>query len=309
MVTLRRHVFRLSERETPSDLADYLDVTFFGSPWCDPAFPSWVYEDERGAVAGFVGVLPRPFVWRKRPILAAVATQLMAAPSVRVPVGIQLSKAFFSGAQDLSIADSANEAAARLWTKLGGIVSPLRRMTWQRRLDGRRGPPPGTWMPTTDPAELLPCMLEVLSSYRVAPSYDLRSLAWLLFAASAKRQFGKLTGGVVRDAGGAAVGWVLFYTGRTNRQAEVLQMGSIPAARELLLEHAMHQAWSQGARQLRGRVDPSFRSALVAAHCKFTAAGPWVLLKADDPDLLADIEPDGRDAFLSRLEGEWWLAF
>lgn len=309
VVTLRRHAFRLSERHTPSDLADYFDVLFFGSPWCDPAFPSWVFEDERGAVGGFVGVLPRPMVWKGRPILAAVATQLMVAPGVSVPIGLKLAKAFFSGAQDLSIADSANDAAHRLWLSMGGIASPGRRMSWHRVLGSHADPPVGTYAATLDPAELLPCMTDVLRAYRLAPAYDLRSLAWLLSVASAKKQFGGLSGGVVRDFEGNAVGWLLFYTGTASGCAEVLQMGSIPGARGLVLEHAMWQAKSQGARVLGGRVEPSFRSALAAAQCEFTAAGPWFLLKAEDPDLLGDLEPGRDDVFLSRLEGEWWLAF
>jgi hypothetical protein len=308
-VTLRRHVFRFSERGTPSDLADYFDVTFFGSPWCDPAFPSWVYEDERGTVAGFVGVLPRPFTWRARPILAAVATQLMVAPGTRGAIGTQLAKAFFSGAQDLSISDTANDAAHRLWMGMGGVASPARRMGWHHRLDGRGGPPTGAFTATLDPQELLPCVSDVLSSCRLAPTYDLRSLSWLLSLASGKNQFGPLKGGVVRDAVGAAVGWVLYYRGSSDRRAEVLQMGSIPGARGLILGHAMWQAWSQGARQISGRVEPAFLSALSAAECEFTAAGPWVLFKARDPELLADLEPGRDDAFLSRLDGEWWLAF
>lgn len=314
MVTLRRHVFRFSERRTPSDLADYLDVTFFGSPWCDPAFPSWVYEDERGTVSGFVGVLPRPFIWRGRPILAAVATQLMAAPGTKGSIGTKLAQAFFSGAQDLSLSDTANDAAHRFWMAMGGVASPHRRLSWHRRLVGRSGPggggpPAGTYTATLDPAELLPCMIDVLSAYRFAPTYDVRSLAWLISMASGKRQFGRLAGGVVRDAEGAAVGWVLYYHGSKARRAEVLQMGAIPGARGLLLEHAMWQAWSHGARQLGGRVEPAFLSALSAAQCEFTAAGPWVLLKARDPELLADLEPGREDTFLSRLDGEWWLAF
>lgn len=309
VVALRRHVFRLSERESPADLADYIDVTFFGSPWCDPSFPSWVYQDERGTVGGFVGVLPRPFTWNGSPLMAAVATQLMVAPATRGAIGPKLAKAFFSGAQDLSVADTANDAAHRLWLAMGGVASPGRRIGWRRRLDGRSGPPPGAFTATLDPAELLPCMIDVLSSYRFAPSYDLRSLTWLLSLASAKRQFGALTGGVVRDAAGAAVGWVLYYRGSADRRAEVLQMASIPGARGLLLEHALWQAWSQGARELRGRVEPSFRSALAVAQCEFTAAGPRVLLKAQDQGLLADLEPGEEDTFLSRLDGEWWLAF
>lgn len=309
VVTLRRHVFRLSERESPSDLADYLDLTFFGSPWCDHAFPSWVYQDERGAVGGFVGVLPRPMTWRGRPILAAVATQLMVAPGVMVPVGLRLAQAFFSGAQDLSIADCANQAAYRLWKTLGGIASPGRRLVWRRRLEGHLDRPVGTCITTLDPAELLPCMIDVLSAHCLAPAYDLRSLTWLLSLASAKKQFGSLSGGVVRDSAGAAIGWVLYYPGGKQGRAEVLQMGSIPGARGLLLDHAMWQARSRGARELSGRVEPPFRSALAAAQCEFTTTGPWVLLKADDPDLLADLEPGRDDAFLSRLDGEWWLAF
>jgi hypothetical protein len=329
VVTLRRHAFRLSEQETPSDLADYFDVVFFGSPWSDPAYPSWVYEDERGVVGGFVGVVPRPMVWRSRPIIAAVATQLMVAPGYKGQISLQLARAFFAGAQDLSIADSANDAAQRIWIAMGGIASTDRRTQWHVRLDrhGHGGPSVprlGTYVSTLDPAELLPCMIDVLSAYRVAPSYDLRSLTWLLSMAAAKRSLGRLSGGVVRDSEGAAVGWVLYYTGAGERKAEVLQMGSIPAARSLLLQHAMWQARSQGARDLRGRVDPTFCSALAAAQCEFTTAGPWVLLKAADPVLHADLEPDreGRDSrddravgdgqsdtFLSRLDGEWWLAF
>ena len=309
VVTLRRHAFRLSERDTPSDLADYFDVLFFGSPWCDPAFPSWVFEDERGAVGGFVGVLPRPMIWKGRPILAAVATQLMVAPGMSMPIGLKLAKGFFSGAQDLSIADSANDVARRLWLSMGGIASPGRRTSWQRRLGSRAVPLVGTYTATLNPAELLPCMMDVLRSYRLSPAYDLRSLAWLLRVASAKKQFGRLCGGVVRDFAGHAVGWVLFYAGTASGRAEVLQMGSIPGARGLVLEHAMWQAKSQGARVLGGRVESSCRSALAAAQCEFTAAGSWFLLKAEDPDLLADLEPGRDDVFLSRLEGEWWLAF
>jgi len=313
VVTLRRHVFRFSERQIPSDLADYFDVTFFGSPWCDPAFPSWVYQDERGTVGGFVGVVPRPFMWRGRPILAAVATQLMVAPGTRGSIGTQLARAFFSGAQDLSISDTANDAAHRIWMGMGGVASPARRMMWHRSLDGRSsphraGPPAGTYTATLDPAELLPCMIDVLSSYRLAPTYDLRSLSWLLSVAASKNQFGTLAGGVIRDAEGAAVGWVLYYRGSANRRAEVLQLGSIPGARGLILGHAMWQAWSHGARTIAGRVEPAFLSALSAAQCEFTASGPWVLLKGN-ADLLADLEPGREDTFLSRLEGEWWLAF
>lgn len=309
VVTLRRHAFRLSERDTPSDLADYFDVLFFGSPWCDPAYPSWVFEDERGAVGGFVGVLPRPLIWKGRPIMAAIATQLMVAPAVTGSIGIQLAKAFFSGAQDLSIADSANDPARRLWVRMDGVVSSGRRVSWRRRLDQVSGPPVGTYVATLDPEELVPSMLHVLRSYRLAPAYDLRSVTWLLRMAGSKKRLGRLTGGVVRDARGEVVGWLLFYAGTGARRAEVLQMGSIPGARGLLLEHAMWQAKSQGARVLGGRVEPSFRSALAAAQCEFTAAGPWFLLKAVDPDLLGDLEPGRDDVFLSRLDGEWWLAF
>jgi len=309
VVTLRRHAFRHSERDTPSDLADYFDALFFGSPWCDPAFPSWVFEDERGAVGGFVGVLPRPMIWKGRPILAAVATQLMVAPGMSAPIGLTLAKAFFSGAQDLSIADSANDVARRLWLSMGGIASPGRRTSWQRRLGSRAVPLVGTYTATLNPAELLPCMMDVLRSYRLSPAYDLRSLAWLLRVASAKKQFGRLCGGVVRDFKGSAVGWLLFYAGTARRRAEVLQMGSIPGGRGLVLEHTIWQAKSQGARVLGGRSEPSFRSALAAAECKFTASGPWFLMKAADPDLLADLEPGRDDTFLSRLDGEWGLAF
>jgi len=46
---------------------------------------------------------------------------------------------------------------------------------------------------------------------------------------------------------------------------------------------------------------------LAALGCGFGRDGPWVLIHSRRPEILPAVERG--DAFLSRLDGEWWLSF
>src|SRR5438552_2408867 len=99
VVALRQQVFRFSERDSPDRLAHYLEQIFFRHPWADEELTSLVYEDERGRVAGFLGIIPRPDRLPLEPVRAAVATQLMVAPERRGLVGRRLMRTFLTGPQ------------------------------------------------------------------------------------------------------------------------------------------------------------------------------------------------------------------
>jgi len=63
----------------------------------------------------------------------------------------------------------------------------------------------------------------------------------------------------------------------------------------------------RGAAALRGRLDPRYVQELSHRHCWSRWDGPWTLVHSRHADVMAAIEQG--DAFLSRLEGGWWLHF
>jgi len=57
-----------------------------------------------------------------------------------------------------------------------------------------------------------------------------------------------------------------------------------------------------------GQVDPAFFHALSKKDCLFHHdGGSWMLVHSRHPELLHAIHRG--DAFLTRLEGEWWISF
>src|SRR5215470_2954644 len=69
-------VFRGYDGAAPPDLLEYFREIFFKSPWRTDSLPSLVYDNDRGGIGGFLGVIPRRMAFRRQPITVAVATQL-----------------------------------------------------------------------------------------------------------------------------------------------------------------------------------------------------------------------------------------
>jgi hypothetical protein len=73
------------------------------------------------------------------------------------------------------------------------------------------------------------------------------------------------------------------------------------------LQRLLVDAWRNGATAVRGRLDPRHAQELSDRHCWFRREGAWTLVHSRHADLTAAIHQG--NAFLSRLEGEWWLRF
>jgi hypothetical protein len=127
-------VFRRKRVSAPEALCAYFHEMFFETPWRNLLLPSLVCT--AGArIVGFLGVLPRAMTFRGAPIRVAVATQLMIDEEARgLYPGVRLMKHFFSGPQDLSFSDGANDASERLWKAAGGHISLLQSLEWTRVL-------------------------------------------------------------------------------------------------------------------------------------------------------------------------------
>jgi len=324
----------------------YFREMLFDNPWRDPKLPSWVAEED-GRIVGFQAVMPRPMQFRGRPILVAVSCQFMVDPDQRrSPTALLLAKASLSGPQDLTLADGSSGEARRLWVGVGGTAPPLYSLHWTRPLrptryalsllEERAGfPLPlalaarplaaladviAAWLrpnrfyreatelveDALDSATMLAHLPEMLRGCALQPVYDARSLAWLLDQTARKTRFGRLRARAVRNGEQRLIGWYLYYVW-AGGVSEVVQIAALDGFFDRVLQRLLADAWRHGAAAVRGRLDPRYVQELSARHCWFRWDSTWTLVHSRHPDVMAAIHQG--EAFLSRLEGEWWLRF
>ena len=90
--------------------------------------------------------------------------------------------------------------------------------------------------------------------------------------------------------------------------SRVLQIGARTAAAGEVLDHLAQDAWASGAIALSGRLDPRYAAELSqrASHFGYRPDNGF-FLHARDPEIQSVIYKG--DAFLTRLEGAWWIWF
>jgi len=321
-----------------------LRALLFESPWFDEQLPSLVYEED-GAIAGFVGVLPRRMSLNGRPVQVAVTHSLLLDPASRNRLaGVSLLRQVFAGGQDLTLTDAANQFGRRVWTGLGGVEVTLSSLIWIRALRpcgylaqmlvrkrprlrpvkfalaplcravdavAARLPPARIERAAAGLSGEEPGVEELLESIRrlsagraLRPEYDTPSLRWVLEMAARKREYGGLRSRLVKNADGATLGHYLYYV-KPGGVARVLQLAVSQSAIHRVLAHLFRDAWTRGALAVSGQVAQAFVPELVENYCMFSCCC-WVLVYSRD-HALTDAVLRG-DAFLTRLEGDWWLS-
>ena len=324
----------------------YFREMLFENPWYDPDFPSWVAEQD-GHILGMQTVMPRPMRFQGRALRVAVSCQFMVDPANRRSlIALQLIKAYLSGPQDLSLADGASDPSRRLWVGLGGTAPLLYSLHWTRPLrparyalslleEHARLPAPLTFAARPlctlmdalaarlrqnrfyraaadvfdeqlEPSAMLSHLPEVMGSNALQPVYDAESIAWLLDQTGRKKRHGTLRARAVLNRKRQLIGWYLYYLG-ANGVSEVVQLAAGDGSFDQVLQRLLADAWHQGATAVCGRVDPRYAQELSNRHSWFRRAGPWTLVHSRHADIMAAIHRG--DAFLTRLEGEWWLRF
>lgn len=341
VIEIRQQAFRHSVRTSTGDLASYFAHTFLDGPWTDPTLPSLVHLDDTGLVNGFVGVVPRRMRYEERTLRVVVPTQLMVRPGSPSGSGLRLVRAIFEGPQDLTISDVANDAARRLWERVGGHTSHLHSLQWTlpiRRvryalgrlsrfplgravnytlrpvcalLDRMHADPPrqrGGPLTTErfDPPRHVALLNEIAASWPLHPVYESAMLAWQLEETARRPEQGPLEAYLVRDAFGHGIGWFIYFANRGGI-GEVVQVVAHPGEQEKVLGLLESHARGAGVVALSGRMEPGLADLFAARGIGFTRTGPWFLTHARDPRLYAVVLHG--EGLLSRLEGEWWLNF
>jgi GNAT superfamily N-acetyltransferase len=326
-----------------SELERYFSDVFLNNPWMDDALPSLVCEYE-GKVVGFVGVLPRVMWAGNRKIRVAVHSQSMVDPKHRVRgVAIELLKAAMAGEQELSLTDGASENSRRLWEVIGGVAPLIYNLHWLRlfrpgafvlsRISMRsllapldRVASAFLWpvdsltcrlygvlkVPRCDadepiaPEELVECIRTFASSYTLRPDYDAQGMRWLLTMAAQKDHPTTLRTRCVRDSGRQITGWYAYYL-EPGGVSQVLQIGGARQHIGSVIDHLFYDAVRHGSLAIAGRMEPNFARELSARGVVYVQRGANFLCRSRNRELLQAIAAG--DAFLSRLEGEWWMRF
>lgn len=336
----------MSKEQVPPHalLSAYLSQVLLHHPWRNDGLPSLVFEDGGGEITGCLGVMPRPMSFQGRPIIAAISHSFIVEPGKRSAlVALELAKAFLSGPQDLSMAESGG-VSRRIWEKFGGHATLLYSLCWTRPLQPtryalsflrRRGLPSvvGSLLhpicravdacaslvggpfrfraPVGFAAELDAPMLpglvaEYAKERALRPQYNEHSADWLLQTMAQNQGRGRLHGVAVQDDRRETIGWYLYY-GSRGAVGTVVQVGASKSRTGEVLDHLFHHARRQGLIAVSGQVDPGMFSDLAGKHCLFHHdGGSLLLVHSRHPEVLQAI--DQGDAFLTRLEGEWWIS-
>lgn len=329
-----------------SQLGYHMEEIFFHNPWRDASLPSLVYEGANRKIVGFLGVMPRRMSIRGRSLRVAYGIALMVEPaSRRTLAGLELAKAFFAGPQDLSIADQGSNLSRQLCERLGGVAVPIYSLAWSRILRPARYAAhylgttrkllcpvmvalrPLCWIADFAAAKKGPYRLrrsvlpfseenvdakvladnlpQFLAGLALRPEYDYASLNWILEKAQQQQTNGPLRMNVVRNAEGEIVGWSLYYL-NIGGISQVLQIVASEEFAGDVLDNLFYSAWKQGSAGIYGRPHPRLLWKFNQKCCQFTM-GSWMLIHSRDTEVLQAVYQG--DAFLSRLEGEYWSRF
>jgi hypothetical protein len=150
------------------------------------------------------------------------------------------------------------------------------------------------------------CMKEIAFEYTLSPNYASAPMASLLARASEKTRNGQLQRVLLRDESGRIAGWYLYCV-KQDGLAEVLQIAAPAGHSTPIVEHLFSDAWARGATAIAGRLEPHLTAALASRFCLLFRREHVMLVHSRFPDILSAIH-SGR-AFISRLEGEWYLRF
>jgi Acetyltransferase (GNAT) family len=342
-------VLRERKSGVPPSVHSFLSELYFHNPWIDNSIPSLVYE-EKGRIAGFLGVIPRRMCFRGEPIRIAYGGNFVVDPDFRTTLaGLHLLRTYMAGPQDLSQTDSANDTSRALLERLGFTTIVPYSMYWVRLLRPVRSVThaiahvagsalassvdfvlrpfsdiadrfaatssaspfrqveSGLQATELDIATLLDCLAEFRQAYSFWPDYNADSLHWLLvFMQKTKGHGDDLRKVILRDGSGKIVGWYIYYRTKGGFGG-VAQLGGERKRIKEVLDHLFHDAWSYGVIALQGLVERRLIADFSEKNCFFTCRGGWTVAHSRKPQLLEAL--NNGDAFLSRLDGEWCLAF
>lgn len=342
-------VLRESKGPAPPAVQSFLRELYFTNPWIDSSLPSLVYDEKEKIAGFLGVVPRKMSLRGEHVRIAFGGNFVVHPQFRNTLAGLHLLRTYMAGGQDLSLTDSANDISRALLERLGfttilpfsvhwiRLLRPARCLIYAMSqvnaptlsaalkfasmpfcgvadsLAARLSSSPlrqtESQLRATDldVETLLGCLAEFWGGYSLWPQYDEPSLSWLLsFMERMKGHGDTLRRFALRDDNEKILGWYIYYQTRGGF-GEVVQIGSVRQHLRSILDHLFHDAWSRGAIALHGVVDRRLMDDFSQKNCFFTCRGGWMVAHSRKPHLLELL--NSGDAFLSRLDGEWCLAF
>ena len=347
IVHLLGKIFPRSPEATLDIKEDIISELLLNNPWHDERLPSLVYESGEGKITGFLGVAPRPMRINDRPVTATISYNLMVDPESRSSLaGISLVKAYLSGPQDLSFADSATDTSRKLWESLGGITVPLYSLYWKHPLRPvgfaihhlQKRSRFGLLLRASEPAGRFTDWMVDRFWKAGRDAGEFNGNYW-----SQETEAEELTALIGRFSEKASLApvyttetlsWLLNLAARTKRfgelkkeviygknnklagwfiyyknpggVSEVLQIKSVPGKEKQVLMFLLQKAREQGAVGVAGRLEPDWFTVFPDAAFGFYMPGR-VWMLAHSANRDILRAFKGGDAFITRIEGDMWL--
>lgn len=342
-------VLRERKGTPPTTVPSFLKELYFDNPWIDSSIPSLVYDERGTIGGFLGVIPRRMFFRGESVRIAYGGNFMVHPKFRTTLAGLRLLHTYMAGPQDLSQTDSANDTSRALLERLGFTTILPYSVHWVRLLRpaqcvtfalsqftesplaaslkfvskplcgvadalGAKVPasPFRYSQPSLKATDLdlethLNCLKEFRGCYSLWPEYDAVSLGWLLDFMQRMRGHGKsLRKLVLRDEGGSVLGWYIYYRNPGGFGQVVQLAGARKRIREIL-DHLFYDAWADGAIALHGMVDGQLMGDFSQNNCFFTCRGGWIVAHSRKPQLLETL--NNGDAFLTRLDGEWCLAF
>jgi len=342
-------VMRERKGPPPAAVQSFLQELYFTNPWIDDSIPSLVYDDKGKIAGFLGVVPRKMSLKGESVRIAYGGNFVVHPQFRTTLAGLHLLRTYMAGAQDLSQTDSANDVSRALLERLGfttilpfsvhwvrllrpakcltqaishlsesalaaalefaskPICSAVDRVATRLSSSPFRQAESRLHAAELDVETLLGCISEFRGGYSLWPEYDAPSLTWLLsFMERMKGHGSALRRLVLRDDSGKILGWYVYYP-TPGGFGEVAQIGGARKHLKDILDHLFYDAWSQGTIAVHGVVDRRLMDAYSEKNCFFTCRGGWMVAHSRKPSVLELL--NNGDAFLSRLDGEWCLAF
>jgi hypothetical protein len=154
-----------------------------------------------------------------------------------------------------------------------------------------------------DVETLLDAFPDVVGRRALLPDYTKDGLGWLLGMAAKKEQYGKLQKVAVKDTSGGMLGWYMYY-GIPGNVAHVLQFAARKKKESLVLNQMFAHAKARGCVAVMGGIDTQAVKEFSENQCFFFLRSMHTAAYSQDPEIISALLKG--DAFITRLEGEWW---
>lgn len=309
---------------------------YFEHPWPSDDIASIVCEDDGGRIIGFLGVTPRPMVWRGEALRAAIIGNLVVAQD-KAAAGASHSiiSQFVAGPQDLAISDFALDVTRRISDRYGGATIRLLSQFWsldlspatlaaQSRVAQRLGPAQsllrpmaraidaadrrvrrGPWWMEPAQSSVHPLSMQRMAQLidehggdSIKPVYTAETLERLL--APPRGLEGRIVAREVKNPDGHTLGSFVFYL---DGDAELVHMGAALGAGDRVFRAAVQHATERGAGAMTGRILPPLMRDMSRAGARFYTDS-WLILHTRRPDIVAAFHAG--DVFFNALDGEVW---